>query len=729
MLSLAHLNKIHHQQQDQASCGVSCLKSVLKYYGHFSTSDEQLRRLSGTSAQGTSLLGLYQAANHLGLDAEGYSTDLIHLKDFNNLAILHVIKHENLQHYIVCYGFDRKKQAFVIGDPAEKRIKYLSANELAKIWHSGNLLFLKPTNNLRQSKEDTDKKKFWIKNLISEDLDILGLAIALGVAISILGLTTALFSQKLIDDILPNEDEFKLFAGTSILLLLLITRSFFWYLRQLFLIRQGKEFNVRIIDFFYSHLLSLPKTFFDNRKTGDFIARMNDTQRIQRTISKLVGNITIDFAMIIVGLATIFFYSWNIGLISVIWLPVFIGIAWYYHPKIVTEQQEVMRAFAQNESNYIDTIQGIGEIKRGNKQSAFSKQTKSVFNVFQQSIFNLGKTSINFQVGIDVMSSVFVVVVIIWCSVMVLNNNLTLGGMVAILQLAGILIASVTQVVIANVQIQEAKIAFNRMFDFTSIESEYEKEKELPKARIADFFDLKVNSLSFRFPGRPQLLQNISFHVKKGEWITILGESGCGKSTILQILQKFYTWEDGKIKINGIDLDLISFENWRSKIGVVSQDIKLFNGTLIENILLGEPIENTDNLNAFFQYYGFDRFFKCFPNGYATILGEAGVKISGGQKQLVALARALYHQPELLLLDEPTSALDRNTESFILNLLQKLKKSKGIILLTHRLKTAKKADRIYIIEKGCIKVKGTHGDLIKSDNLYSRAWRDLVENH
>jgi ATP-binding cassette subfamily B protein len=321
-----------------------------------------------------------------------------------------------------------------------------------------------------------------------------------------------------------------------------------------------------------------------------------------------------------------------------------------------------------------------------------------------------------------------VVGIIVWSAVKVLDDNMTTGELIAILQMVGLLMASATTLASANIQLQEARVAFDRMHEFVSIPSETERETHQPRALTDNFEELRVEGLTFRFPGRPLLLKDVSFRLRRGEWITLMGESGMGKSTLLQILQKFYAPESGSLKINGIDFDLLDFADWRTHLGVLPQEIKLFNGTVLDNILVGEAPDSPESLEAFFNEYGLDDYFRKLPNGYATIVGEQGVNLSGGRKQILGIARALWRRPSLLLLDEPTAALDRNTEVFLLSLLSKLKAKMGILVLTHRLSTARRSDKIFVLADGVTVASGDHQALLThGDNLYASAWKDLTE--
>ncbi|WP_109301157.1 peptidase domain-containing ABC transporter [Aquimarina sp. AU474] len=708
-------------QQDQSDCGVACLLSLIKLYkGNHSL--EKLRELSGTTKQGTTLLGLFQAANNLGFAARGCESDIQSLIDHKEPVILHVLIDNRLQHYIVCYGYSKNR--FIIGDPA-KGIRYYSKDELLDIWKSKTCLVLTPNDEFIEEKEEKVAKKEWFIKLIKEDYPLLLFSVLLGLFTAILGMAMAVFSQKLIDDILPSKDFNKLITGIALVAFLLMIRIIMEVLRSYFLVRQSKDFNNRIIDSFYSSLLNLPKPFFDTRKIGELVSRLNDTQRVQQVIQTVSNTFVVNLLISIVSLCFLFYYSWQAGLIALVSLPFYFVLIYGFNDKIIKAQKEVMQSRAHSQSNYIATMNGIAAIKNNNKQSLFQKLNKRIYGFYQDKVFDLGKIDIRLSLISGVFSVLFLVTLLTFVSLQVYHDTLLLGELMAILGIAGSLLPSVASLALIAIPINEAKIAFNRMYDFAAME----KEKQ-GNVNITVFESLSIKDLSFRFAGRSQILKNISLKVRKGECIAIVGESGCGKSTLGQIIQKFYEGEEGEILVNEqYNLGDVNVNSWRNQIGVIEQEIKVFNSTVLENIALNTE-DAPEDIIEFCETYGLDTYISQFPQGYATILGEAGINLSGGQKQVLALARALYKKPKLLILDEYTSAMDRKTEQFSLTLLEKLKKEIGIIFISHRLHSLPQiADQIYVIEEGETSVSGSHQELMHSNNFYSDFWRDQEANH
>lgn len=706
------------QQRDATDCGVACLLSIIRMYGG-DASLETLREQSGTSLQGTSLLGLQQVAEKMGINAEAFEVEDIEefKKEATFPCLLHVVIDEKLEHYVVCNGFKvgktkptmelladlQSNTEYNITDPA-KGFDTWDEAELLKNWKSRAVLILKPTEAFEKVSQSKFKKIAWIKELVKEDVPLLSIAVVLGIIMAVLGMATALFSQRLIDEILPKHQSTKLWLGVALLGVLLITRGGLSYLRNFFLLRQSKDFNNRLMDDFYEKLMYLPKTFFDGRKTGEIIARLNDTRRIQSVISFLVGNVIIDILVFVISTGFLFYYSWQIGILAI---PMFGWLVWKYNQKIILAQKAVMTQYATTESHFVDAISGIGTIKAGNKEPFFTKIGKLVYSFFQEQIYQLGTLGNRYGLWNEVFNALLVTSILAFASFMVLEKQLKIGEMMAVLSIAMGLVGAIARLATTNIQLQEAIVAFDRMYEFASVKTEKATEKEIANVQFEAVNSLSINNLSFRFPGKSQLLKDVSLEINKGEINILSGEVGSGKSIFLQILQKFQGFETGEIIINNsIDLQAVKSSIWRKHIGVVPQEIKIFTGTLLDNIILGNVAEEAEKTVEFCRKYGFDTYFENFPQGYMTIVGEDGVNLSGGQRQLVAIARALYPNPSFLLLDEPTSAMDSKTEDFVLDLLMKLKNEKAILLVTHRKSTFDVADNIIELKVGVTKNLG-----------------------
>ncbi len=708
-------------QHDSSDCGVACLVSVISYYGGDS-SLEKIRNLSGTGKTGTSMLGLYQAANKCGLNASGYEASVNDIKDHPNTLILHVLIEKRLEHFIVCYGFENGK--FIIWDPA-RGLALMNEADLVMIWKSGKCLSLSPNDQFITKKVKKGEKRKWIFSMLRPDKDLLIVSALLGILISGLGLVMAFYTQKLIDKILPSGDIKILIISSGLVLLLLSSRIIISAIRQLFLLMQGKIFNIRVVDDFFSALLYLPKWFFDTRKTGDFVARLNDTMRIQRVIADLVSVYIIDLLVIIITTIILFYYSWIVGAISVICLPLFYFLVSRWNKRIISSQRNLMEGYALNESNFIDSIKGITEIKSLNWQANFSSRNKVIYSDFQERIYNLGKIKVKLGLFTGLAGSVYLIFVLVTSSLLVMKSGMTQGELMAIITLSSALLPSSLNLALISIPASEVKVAINRMFEFTQIDSEVSEAKEL-KRNLA-IQKVELLNISYRFPGQSLLFEKVNLSIEKGKVVSLVGESGCGKSTLSSILLRFYLPESGDLMINesrnAKDLDL---NNWRARIAIIPQEVHIFNGTILQN-LITEPDETRikELINSLSEF-GLESFIDSFPSGIMTLVGEEGINLSGGQKQMLAFIRVLLLKPDILIIDEGTSNMDRGTETFMMDLIQKLKDRMGILIITHRINMIKKlSDFIYVMEKKTISATGTHAEMMGFDNLYRRFWKDF----
>ncbi|MFK7749587.1 MAG: peptidase domain-containing ABC transporter [Kordia sp.] len=566
-------------------------------------------------------------------------------------------------------------------------------------------------------------RKKWFLNIIKPDHKTIRYSILLGICIAILGMSIAVFAQQLIDVILPSKDTKMLIFSMSIVTVLLLIKVYFTTIRDQFLISQSKNVNNRIIDRFYSSLLSLPKPFFDTRKIGELVARFNDTQRIQNVIKVVIGNVVIHTLIAIASLGFLFYYSWQIGLIASISLPFYFLLMYAFNTKIIKAQTAVMRSCTDNESNYINSLQNISIIKNTNRQGVFQKLNQRMYGDFQDKVFQLGKINVRLSLFSSVFGVLFLMGVLVYTSFQVYSGVMLIGELTAILCIASSLLPSVASLALVAIPINEAKVAFDRMHEFTAL-----KEEDTGKTPLTRFESLEIKNVSFGFSDKKQVLTNINIEISKKQCIAIVGESGCGKSTLGQIIQKFYTHSNGEIIVNKeIPLQQVLTKDWRNIIGVIPQQVPVFPNTVFDNIVLGEE-DTLQNVDSFITEYGFEDFIQSLPKGYATMLGKGGMNLSNGQKQVLALIRVLYKKPQLLILDEFTATMDKKTELFVFKLLEQLKSKITIIFISHHLHHLKQiADEIYVMQEGETKAHGNHKTLLKTPNFYSDFWEKILK--
>ena len=527
MIDTKRIKDVSLLQHDSTDCGAACLASVIRYFGGDSNIDS-IRRLSGTNQSGTTMLGLYQAAQKLGMDATGYEASVSDIREFAGILILHVTLESGYEHYVVSYGFSDDK--FIIWDPA-KGLMAQTTTEVEKIWLSHKCLAVSPGKAFVFEKAIRSRKRRWVADTIKPEYELLLASVLVGVIIAFLGVVMAVYTQKLLDRILPSGDSGMLVVSIILVLLLLSVRVLLTAVRQSMLLSQGKTYNIRVVDGFYTSLLGLPKPFFDTRKTGDMVARLNDTMRIQRVISEVVSTYVIDILIVLITMVMIFIYSTFAGIISAIAIPLFFLIIYRWNKPVINSQHDLMAGYALNESNFINTLRGITEIKSLNWQTIYERRNKTIFSMFQERAFSLGKIKIKLGMLINLAGTLYLIGLLLYASLEVMGTRMTQGELMAIVSLSATLLPSVMNLALVSIPLSEAKVAIERMFEFTQLKPEASGDNnDEVKTHISK---LSLEKISFRFPGQRLLISDVNLDIEKGSISALVGESGSGKSTLV----------------------------------------------------------------------------------------------------------------------------------------------------------------------------------------------------
>lgn len=674
------LDKIGVRQIDQADCGVACVLTILNYFG-VKESREVIGSLVGVTSTGSTLLGLKEALVNYGIKSEGYEASIKHIKELKFPCILHTVLENKFLHYIVLFKYENER--FTIFDPA-KGVIFITESELVAVWKSNRLLLVEsqpsidqPTTPAAQPEVNVYKSLILLFRKHQNFLITAGL---LGIIISILGLSLAIFTQSLLDTLLSNGDMHGIKAALILVFGILIVKSLLLYGRNYLLIVQSRSFNSETIKTFFGKIMFLPLPFFESKSTGDLITRMHDTIKIQSVITTFFGQTVIDYFVLISITIFLLTQSFTIGILVLLTVILFIFLSLSYKQKILQAQRNTMHSYALSESVFIDSITGIETIKSCSKEELFTTMIKNVYNGFQNNFFKFNHFKIRISLLLDVCATTLVVI-IFWLGInQYLNKAITLGELVAVLQLSLFIQPSLLQIFISNTQIQEAVTAFSRVQEYTSLKPENVARNE---DSLITIDKLEVRNLSFKYPGRSLLIDDLSLTVNKGEILILKGRSGSGKTTLFKVLQKFYSPTLGNIILNeSINISGINTKALRDRIGYVSQNIKIFNASLLFNISLDEETD-PEKIILFCNEIGLHDEFMKFPDTYNSFIGETGVKLSGGQKQLVGFARALYKKPDVLLLDEAIVSMDMDLQRSVQKSLQKISQSLIIISSSH----------------------------------------------
>jgi ATP-binding cassette subfamily B protein len=417
-----------------------------------------------------------------------------------------------------------------------------------------------------------------------------------------------------------------------------------------------------------------------------------------------------------------FTFFWKLALIMLFVVPLYALIYYIYNRLNKKVQRKVMERAADLEAQLVESLNSAGTIKRFGLEDFSNLKTETRFVSLLEIIYKSGLNGI-FSSSSTSLISQLITILVLWIGVgYAIGSQITPGELLSFYSVVGYFTGPVTSLIGFNRTLQDAKIAADRLFEIFDLEIEDETNKIELKPDMVN--DIHFENVKFRYGPRVDVFESLNLTIKKGDITAVVGESGSGKTTLVSLLQNLYPLKSGHIRIGSYDLRHLTNQSLRKVVSVVPQRIDLFAGNVVDNIALGEFTPDMAKVIAVCEKLGMTKFIEQLPHGFNTYLGENGASLSGGQQQRIAIARALYRDPEILILDEATSSLDSLAETFVQNTMRIMREeSKTVIVIAHRLSTIHLAQRIIVLDNGEVVQDGTFADLSVIDGPFRTMWQ------
>jgi len=699
------------EQAEEMDCGAACLAMLCRHYGINMTLGK-LRELANVTTQGATLDSLARAGEALGFGARGVQCTFDALAGFE----LPFIVHWEGYHYTVVYGISAEQ--VWMADPAVG-FRKLSVAEFERGW-SGTCLVFTPGQQLVGQEAARSPWLRFIGYLQPYKKILLHLFLATFV-IQMLGIVPPMIIQNILDGVLVHQN-----LGLLHLLILGLVISTVFSQVMSTLRAYLSNYMVRNLDFsmmaqFFKHTMSLPFSFFAKRKTGDILARFSENQTIRAFLTESTVTTLLNLLMVFIYFTILFLYNVTLTLLLIGFVIPIVALTVLVTPKVKDYAREVFAASTDAQSFLMEALGGIETIKgMGSERPVRLKWEKKYVKALEM---QYRAQSFNILVGLaSQVLNAATTIVILWAgATLVLSRELTIGQLMAFNALMGSVLGPLMGLVGLWSRMADATVAMERLGDVLDIEPEQKPGDLASRVVLPDLQgELTLERLYFRYGGEdtPWVLEDVSIAIKPGELVAIVGRSGSGKTTLAKLLVGFYPPSDGKIIVDGYDMAVIDKDYYRAQVGYVMQSNLLFSGTIADNIASGDDSPDRRRIEEVAKMADAHGFISKMPLGYEQVVGERGVGLSGGQVQRLCIARAIYHDPRLLVFDEATSALDTQSESNIMANMEAILAGRTAVIIAHRLSTIMRADKIVVLYEGKIVEQGRHDDLLARRGMY-----------
>ena len=724
-------------QMDMKDCGPTCLKMIAHHYGKHLSLD-YLREHSYLERDGVSMAGLAYGAEKIGLRT--YAAEVTY-QQLAEEAPLPCIAYWRQDHFLVVHdikpGRNGRPGRVCVADPAHGLATY-TTDEFMTYWASatgtGLVLLCEPAPEFYEQDPDEAKPsptgaaptyRFLYRYFQPYRKYLVQLGYGL-LAASLIGLITPFLTQAMIDYGVGNQNRELVYTLLIAQLCVFAGSTFIDVVRDWILLMLSVRINIALVLDFLAKMMRLPLGFFDAKNIGDLQQRIRDHQRIEEFLTTSSMDVLFSLFNILIFGTIIAVYNGPIFIIFTVGTALQTGWIVLFMRRRKVANYKLFNAIAASNTSELELITGIEEIKLNNCET--DKLWK--WEGHQAKIFRAKQRSLQLEqyqmTGSQVFNQLKNILITFWAATAVLDGTLTFGMLIAISFIIGQLNGPFLKLIEIVQKGQDAWLSLERLQE---IHGKHDEDASIAESYLVpDGGDITLRNVSFRYgsPDTPLILDNVSFTIPHGKTTAIVGPSGSGKTTLVKLLLKFYQPQQGEIAIDRVPLRNLSSRAWRGQCGAVMQDGYIFADTIARNIAVGGDIDKPRLLKAA-RTACIDQFVESLPLNYNTMVGMAGVGVSGGQKQRLLIARMVYKNPQFLLLDEATSALDASNELRITENLSRFARGRTTLVIAHRLSTVKNADQILVLLNGQVAEQGTHRELVETQGEYYRLIRNQLE--
>jgi len=703
------------KQHSEEDCGAACLATVAKYYKKVFTLN-RIRLVVGTGQQGTSLLGLRRGAEFLGFYARSVQASSAILQKMN-LITFPVIIHWRGNHYVVLYG--KKNKKYIIADPAIG-IRYIEEEELVLNWTNFVMLMLEPDPaRFFDHPEDQARGITRFIKRVSPYKWILIESFLINIVLGILSLSSPFLIQILTDDVLIRGDS-NLLRGIAITIIIITIFSSLLNIVQANLITQfAQRLQLGLVMDFGRKILGLPLSYYETRRGGEVTSRLQDIQQINHLISSVVITLPSQFFIALISLGLMVVYSGKLVLIVVLITMLSTITSIIFLPELQQRVRSAMVLDAQNQGLLVETFKGALTLKTAVVHHQFREELQGQFSRLARLVYGTAQIGIINSVSSDLVLSIGSISLLWFGSNLVIGGELSIGQLLAFNTMSSKFLGFINTLIRFVDEYTHANTATQRLSEVIDTQPENDNTQIKAVVEIPVAADIQLLDLTFFHPGRENLIEHLSLTIPSTKTTVIIGQSGCGKSSLVKLMIGLYPYQSGNIRIGNFNLEDLELDCLRQQVVLVPQEPHFWTRSILENFQLISPTVTFEKIVSACQITGADEFISKLPGKYQTVLSEFGVNLSTGQRQRLAVARAIVTDPPILILDESTANLDPVTEAQMLNQLLSSRQGKTTLMISHRPKVIERADWIIYLEQGAVRLYGTPAELkkIKGDHL------------